>query len=752
MNLATIVPRRGIRRRAPRPTEAARPSGASARGLPWLPPAIAVVCLLPFTPLLAPDGRAIPENPWCDYVSFQLPIRVFARAEMLAGRFPLWCPYIGCGVPLHAGEQASLCYPFITPLVLTCGAAYGLKLSLFLHVALGFAGTYLLSRRLALSRGASGFAALVHAWSAFPICHLMAGHVTIVVQYALAPWVFLALEALLARPGPLPAAMLALVMSCCFLAGQPQVFYYIILFTALWAAGSLCFSAAAGRRARFIAWGAAAAVVSVALDAVQLLPTLELVRDGLGATRRGALDYAGAYALDGGDVFRLLLPNAFGNPFVGLTSYVSGEHYHERVVYVGLLAPFLALTGLARPTVARWQWGAAWLVVLALAISLGDSTPLFAAAGKVLPGLLLFRCPGRIFCVATLLAALLAGRGLDALTERGDRRRIHFAATVLVWAAVNLLAYPAVKFSEGFDWRNYARYFSEHARGELAVQGILALDASLVLAAGVFCGARHPRFVVAAMIGLGAVDLGYNNVRDFFLTDPTAVEAPKALRGRIDRRFVDAPAYPGLSVGALQYSKLVPTAIADRCASIGTNEGGVLPGATMKLYRALEKEPAKMLRLASCGHAYVRAKETWEHIDGALPRARFIAARDESAALQRPPEMVQTVSPTVAGGPREARVDITSDESRRITIDVEARTAGKLVLADIYYPGWKCLADGKPIPLEEAHGVFRAARLDAGRHTLQFVYDPLSFRLGLLGTMIGFFLCAALLAGALWRR
>ncbi|HQU42623.1 MAG TPA: YfhO family protein [Pirellulales bacterium] len=707
----------------------------------------AVCCMFPFLPLLAPDGRVIPENPWCDYASFQLPIRIFARDEMLAGRFPLWCPYIGCGAPLHAGEQASLCYPLITPLVLASGAAYGIKASLFLHVAIGFFGAYLLARRLGLSRVAGAFAALVTSWSAFPVCHLMAGHVTIVVQYALAAWVLLGVKLLSERPGALPAVMLATVVGCCVLAGQPQILYYILLFSTLWLAGSLWIGEASAHRGQCLAWGAAAALLSAMISCVQLLPTLELTHDGLDHTRRGALAYASDYALDGGDVFRLWLPGALGNPFVGTPSYVPGEHYHERVVYVGVLTPLLALLGLSRRTAARWQWGAAWLVVLALIISLGNNTPLFAGLGQALPGLLLFRCPGRIFCIASLLAALLAGRGLDALRDGHRAKLDSLAAGVLIWALVNLLAYSILEFSGRFDWPRYARYASEHLKGELAVAGLLTVGAIALAAYGAFFGARTPRLITIAVFAFSLADLGYNNVRNFHLATPDVVRLPDDLVQAPSARFVDAPSYPRLSVGDLQYSKLVGSAIAQRCPTVGTNEGGVLPGSTMALYRALEKEPS-ILPLVSCRYAYVRSDNTWHQVSDVLPRVRFLADARSKTVGDRLFEPINFAVLPAVRQCMSGKVRILIDEPRRLAIEVNAPSSGNLVVADIYYPGWKCAVDGMNVPIRKAYGVFRAARLDAGRHTVEFSYEPLSFRLGVLGTACGILLGAALTAGA----
>ena len=61
---------------------------------------------------------------------------------------------------------------------------------------------------------------------------------------------------------------------------------------------------------------------------------------------------------------------------------------------------------------------------------------------------------------------------------------------------------------------------------------------------------------------------------------------------------------------------------------------------------------------------------------------------------------------------------------------VNALAAGLLVLSDIDYPGWKAFVDGIPTPIYRADYLCRGVYVPAGEHTVEFVYAPLSFRLG----------------------
>jgi uncharacterized membrane protein YfhO len=66
----------------------------------------------------------------------------------------------------------------------------------------------------------------------------------------------------------------------------------------------------------------------------------------------------------------------------------------------------------------------------------------------------------------------------------------------------------------------------------------------------------------------------------------------------------------------------------------------------------------------------------------------------------------------------------------RVTIDALLRTSGVLVLTDAYYPGWKVVVNGKEKRILRANHFFRGVALAAGKHRVEFVYQPLSFRIG----------------------
>jgi hypothetical protein len=79
------------------------------------------------------------------------------------------------------------------------------------------------------------------------------------------------------------------------------------------------------------------------------------------------------------------------------------------------------------------------------------------------------------------------------------------------------------------------------------------------------------------------------------------------------------------------------------------------------------------------------------------------------------------------GSPLRATIVDYGAEYVRIT----AEGPGYLLLTDADYPGWRATVDGAPAPIVRADLMFRAVVLPAGKHVVEFRYEPLSVRVGL---------------------
>jgi len=55
-----------------------------------------------------------------------------------------------------------------------------------------------------------------------------------------------------------------------------------------------------------------------------------------------------------------------------------------------------------------------------------------------------------------------------------------------------------------------------------------------------------------------------------------------------------------------------------------------------------------------------------------------------------------------------------------------------LVVSELNYPGWVVWVDGEKREIDTAAGVLRAVKLDAGKHEVNFAFQPGSLLMGLV--------------------
>jgi hypothetical protein len=78
-----------------------------------------------------------------------------------------------------------------------------------------------------------------------------------------------------------------------------------------------------------------------------------------------------------------------------------------------------------------------------------------------------------------------------------------------------------------------------------------------------------------------------------------------------------------------------------------------------------------------------------------------------------------------------SQVAIVDARADRITVRSETSGPGVVVLLDAYDPGWTVTIDGRPDRVLAANGIFRAARVPAGAHVVEWLYRPRPVGFGL---------------------
>ena len=97
------------------------------------------------------------------------------------------------------------------------------------------------------------------------------------------------------------------------------------------------------------------------------------------------------------------------------------------------------------------------------------------------------------------------------------------------------------------------------------------------------------------------------------------------------------------------------------------------------------------------------------------------------------------------------RARIINYDIHRIQIEADVKTPSLMVMSEIYYPaGWKVFVDGREEKIVKTDYLLRSVFLEPGEHHIEFVFNPGSFKAGLLLSISSFIL---LIAGAFigWR-
>jgi uncharacterized membrane protein YfhO len=74
------------------------------------------------------------------------------------------------------------------------------------------------------------------------------------------------------------------------------------------------------------------------------------------------------------------------------------------------------------------------------------------------------------------------------------------------------------------------------------------------------------------------------------------------------------------------------------------------------------------------------------------------------------------------------------------------------VLTDLHYPGWKATVDGERADMHRVNYLLRGTTLPAGRHRVEFRYEPASFRVGWIVSVLALAGLVAAVAVGLRRR
>lgn len=690
-----------------------------------------------------------------DVTVFFYPQDVFFNAALKAGEFPLWNPQIFGGHPIVASGQSGFLYPvrILLHWLFTVGVA---KTWLqFIH----FLGMGVAMRSYFRVRGFSDFPSTLGglAWmgNSYVLSWLEFEHVPIAGFYL--PLMLIAFEKGLSGS---KAGWLGLPLAGALTlhSGHLQIVTYVGLLFGLYVLLRL-FQERPG--ATGLLWLGLSSTLTLALASPTILPFLEFLKD----SQRIPLDPAANAATLPSLVLSCLCPDLYGNPSLGfmLNRCRSNLIYPEFACFVGSVPLAFALS--ARGRGARLLQGACAVVLLLAAAVFSVSLPFLDRF-----------VPGRILLILVFLLSYLAVVGAEqSLSSVGALKRTVGVMTA-VWGVVFMAAmYYALQPETVWAWAqaNSGALKLPPAQGgpeELAdaLRRTYLLNPQLYLP---FLGygllyfrtERRTWLLLFTLFELGLFGFRFNPSvpPETLFPTPPEIQSMADSEGRV------------VSVRCANYNTLIPyglrringyESLVD--SRYGTALSQAEPDRVLPMRAlTLERLDAPILDALSLQYALLAPQsgspgEGWvPHFSGqggtvwrnehAMPRAylvgevRPLGAPADLRALE--PSRFAYSSSTAPSGYelRTGRAEINwlSEGANHVTLEVESETDQFLVLTDTYRAGWRCRDNGIETEVVAANLCSRGVFLKAGRHRLEFRFEPDSFYFGLK---------LAATAGAIW--
>ncbi|MDX9972294.1 MAG: YfhO family protein [FCB group bacterium] len=700
----------------------------------------------------APPGFKDPHNRvMVDVVAAFMPYYAITRASILEGEWPLWNQLEYLGVPMLANMQNAAFYP---PRLLHVIFDVFLGQSLYVVLKLWLCGmtAFLCARGIGLKEWPSRFFSVAWMLSSYNVLWC-AWSLTDVAAWL--PILFLGVELTLDGRYRRGFYATALAGTLLLFAGHPETAFAMGVGMGLYFLFRLAFERRWGRRLWMpvVTLGGAWTLVLL-VCASMILPFVEYLLNS--STFFDREHGEPVMFLTPGTIISFWVPRFFGTyaernywNSSGFTSQSDSMMYAGMAVWAGVALLF-AKGDARKAHRARIACLSASIVVSILLTF--DSPPLqWVTKLPMFGSMYLFYHA----TVAIFAFPLLSAIGMEHWFSRPRKAREFLWALVAVVPAVAIVWY-GYNFNYGL-LRTSRMLDYIHFQFELAV--LFAVLSFLLFAVYAFW--KKPRVLMAVIVLVIAAD---------------QMVATRGLNPTLERKYV----FPDIPLTQFLQSLEQP-------ARVGTGEGnvasglmpvygieellgydGLYPARIIRLMKAVEPEEWQAILPALAVGYYLNdprfdplfpLKEEPERyrllgtFDGlevyrdtkAMPlafltaEARSVKGLDDFVALSGQPDFDVTrvayvegeLSKPLTGSGAAGTATVARRTTNHVVVDVDAAQRVVLVLADAYYPGWRATVDGEDLRVLPVNHVLRGVEVEAGKHRVEFVYFPGSFRIGL---------------------
>jgi hypothetical protein len=716
------------------------------------------------------------------------PWRNYVWEILLNGSLPLWNPLNGMGAPLAANYQLALFYP---PGWLLYGAAAlgGTALMAWAHTLLSAAhlvwagwGMVQLARTIGMKELGQVVSGLTYSLGGYLAARQ--GFFSMIWVAAWLPWIIVAIEGLIDHNQSLkwvrrPWMRLVVFLSFMLLAGHAQLSWYIILLAGIWTAWRGWHVGGMGGIGKTVVNLGGAGVCAGLVASVQLIPTFEYLMQ---SQRSGMVDYevAMAYSFWPWRFLTLLAPDLFGNP--GYGDYWGYANYWEDAIYIGMLPLLLAMgatwsiftlkRGDGLRSLLILLWG---VIAVGLLFALGANTPVFPWLYRYVPTFDMFNAPSRYLIWVSFALSLLAGVGAWHWVRPQGR--------VLYWTRLATAGAVAVSIGAGLTWLSAGEEIRTTFIRATVIAGVWGVGSGILALTmpphNLPQRRRVWQWLAAAWVCFDLVFAGMAlnpGIEQGYFSGLPPDSSPAVVRNILDGQRLYLSASDEYH---LKYDRfltfddfnleedwlnlrevLLPNLNLMEGIASANNFDPLVPGRYARWISNLDemetesRQPWLALMNVGAVEEIDEAKINGVHFDPILGGKRFrwfgcvTWARDSEDAWQ---ELIRLISesgselPAVVvleGGEilndravkcnpgSAADITLISENPGEATINVNSPVDGWVMMADVWYPGWKVRVDNVVVESYRADYLFRAAAVPAGEHEISWEYKPASYLAG----------------------
>ena len=721
------------------------------------------------------------KGQYFDVVRELYPWKTLVIESIKQKTLPLWNPYSFAGTPLLANYQSQVFYPLgILYLVLPQPIAW--TIMIMLQIFLGLIFMYLFARVIGLSIPASVIAAVAFNLSSFAGVWIEFNTVWHTILWL--PLLLYIIERSITQKKLSFKQQLLFIFALfsSITAGHPQDFINTFLFLTLYIFFRVITNAKWNHKEKFdYASKTVLPIVAIPflLASIQLLPTIEL----FALSARVPHDVGHILSTMLIQLWQLPLiiyQDFFGNP--ATKTYTIPDTYVGKTLSIGVTGFMLAIWSQVSK---RKNWHASFFTITALVMLLiSIRSPLTTFLYQFPIPILSTGTPTRNLFVLLLALSMLAGFGIETLIKKEYQMKrlvlVGVITLLITWMAVIIL--PKI---------------TPLLLPSLLKKSAMIITALLFCSFIVLVATRYKKFFVYGFVLLMAVELSYGFLKfnpfvpvsflypenDVFTymqknaglyrswgygtaryesnlnaqyhtystdgTDPLNLKTynqfmQSSKDGYLSRVFTrstrsdsgltsgygarDLPDNPYrlriMDVTGVKYVLDRPENPKD---NFTFDSSRFKPVTTLKnnyvLFENILVYPRTFL---------VSAYQTYSSIDS-FEKQFFAKEFDPRNTILLP----EGTTPIPVRKTDNATATIISYKPEEVVIETESDAPQLLFLSDAYAPGWTATIDSQQTEVLLANYAFRAVAVPEGSHTIRFLYQPTSVKLGLIGTCIG---------------